>query len=201
MLSTRAAPASGLADTRQPRSLPSTACATAAVPQLLWQPAQAPTFSTDSTRESTLMPSMLISWKKHFCLLSADEWRCLGCEIGLQIPLWAQLLAGSLQLQPPIALGAFQQGVPPQPREKMTNSIPPYASVPMPRWHQIYGALITLFPCMYGPKVQMGAKKCSLLQNFSVFLTLHSSFVHLPFQQLTNNCEESALAATSMAIS
>lgn len=78
---------------------------------------------------------------RHFCLLSADEWCCLGCEISLQIPLRAQLLAGSLQLELPIATGAFQQGLPPHPREKLPHSIPLSASAPMQRWRQIYGAL------------------------------------------------------------
>lgn len=78
---------------------------------------------------------------RHFCLLSADKWRCLGCEISLQIPLQAQLLAGSPQLQPPIATGAFWQDLPTHPREKLPHSIPPSASVPMQRWRWIYGAL------------------------------------------------------------
>lgn len=78
---------------------------------------------------------------RHFCLLSADEWCCLGCEIGLQIPLWAQLLAGSPQLQPPIATGAFRQVLPPHPWEKLPHSVPPSASAPVQRWHRIYGAL------------------------------------------------------------
>lgn len=37
---------------------------------------------------------------RHFFLSSPDEWCCLSCEIGLQIPLKAQLLVWSLQLQP-----------------------------------------------------------------------------------------------------
>lgn len=34
----------------------------------------------------------------HFCLLSANEWHSLGCEISLQVLLWARLLAGSWRL-------------------------------------------------------------------------------------------------------
>lgn len=78
---------------------------------------------------------------RHFCLLSADEWCCLGCEIGLQILFQAQLLVWSLQLQPPIATGAFWQGLSPQAREKLPHSIPPSTSALIERWHRIYGAL------------------------------------------------------------
>ena len=125
---------------------------------------------------------------RHFCLLSADEWYCLGCEIGLQIPLRAQLLAGSLQLQPPIARGAFWQGLPTHPREKLLHSIPPSASAPMQRWCQIYGALRdrehhSLSLGCVAEQIQT----VLFAPDFMVFPTLHSSFVHLPFQHQQTN--------------
>lgn len=105
----------------------SPACATAAVPLLLWQPTQAPTLSTDNTRESNLLPSMLISRIKQRGTFLFIECRWMALSW-----LWEQppdpTLGTAAGREPAAAaiycLGSLSAGRSPQPREKMTHSTP-----------------------------------------------------------------------------
>lgn len=138
MPSIQGALASGLPDTQQPPFLHSSSALSPLAADAGSHAQHRERKGKQSHALHTYLPDKTA---RHFCLLSADEWRCLGCEISLQIPLRAQLLAGSPQLQPPIATGAFWQGLPPHPRDKLSHSVPPSASAPVQRWHPIYGAL------------------------------------------------------------
>lgn len=102
---------------------------------------------------------------RHFCLLSVDEWSCLGSRSHS----WPQ--------EP------FTRAYPLIPG----RNCPPASHHPhLPLCRGGIGFMghcrigsITLFPLGVRPS---NAKGCCLLQDFMVFPTLHSSFVHLPVQ-------------------
>lgn len=118
----------------------------AAVPRCLWPRSAAGAASHTQHREhkGNQSPALRVylpdKGAGHFCLLSADEWSCLGCEIGRQVPLQAWLLAGSWRLQALIATRAFWQGLAPHPVEKLPHGIPQVPSAPLQRQCWIYGA-------------------------------------------------------------
>lgn len=180
MPSIQGALASGLPDTQQPPFLHSSSALSPLAADAGSHAQHRECKGKQSHALHTYLPDKTA---RHFCLLSADEWRCLGCEISLQIPLRAQLLAGSPQLQPPIATGAFWQGLPPHPRDKLSHSVPPSASAPVQRQHPFMGHCRIGSIALFTWDVQASnAKWCCLLLDFMVFPTLHSSFVHLLFQ-------------------
>lgn len=84
--STREAPASGLPDTRQLHSLPvHSMChsSSASAPLAANTGSHAQHRQHKGKQSHALHAYLLDKTVRHFCLLSADEWCCLGCEIGL----------------------------------------------------------------------------------------------------------------------
>lgn len=162
---------------------PSAACHTAGVPWVLWQPTQAPTLGTESARESNLMPCVLISQVKE---QGTSFYRVL-----MNGAVLAVRLASRSHLRHSCWCGACScshyrsllAGLIPSCQGETTPQHPTihiclHREVASDLWG-IAGQGAPLLP--WSMRLS-NAKQCHLLQDFRVFPTLHSSFVHLPLQ-------------------
>lgn len=139
-----------LPGTRQPRSLPGhSMChsSSASAPLAANTGSHAQHRQHKAKQSHALHAYLLDKTVRHFCLLSADEWRCLGCEIGLQIPLWAQLLAGShlLPWEP------FSRAFLLNPGTKRPTASHHMHLSPCRGGVRFMGHWSLFFPCKYGP--------------------------------------------------
>lgn len=153
------------------------------MPWVLWQPTQAPTLGTESARESNLMPCVLISQVKE---QGTSFYRVL-----MNGAVLAVRLASRSHLRHSCWCGACScshyrsllAGLIPSCQGETTPQHPTihiclHREVASDLWG-IAGQGAPLLPW----SMQLSnAKQCHLLQDFRVFPTLHSSFVHLPLQ-------------------